>query len=203
MKKNPIFTEKCQQLLQEEEKNGKISIIPLNSSHAQEILKGVHYFSYINIVFNEDSLSSPVRVVVDGSRPVPFLKMATADLPANCIDSMNSLLNAILVFRMSPYAFSLDIRKAWLGIILKGLFNKLNLLAWYQNLREIKEEVLILRHSGAFGYNFMNCIFELINAKFISPEIKSEAVKVAVQLGRICDNLSSSEATEEEEKKRP
>ena len=58
--------------------------------------------------------------------------------------------------------------------------------------------MLILRHSGAFGYNFMNCIFELINAKFISPEIKSEAVKVAVQLGRFCDNMSSSENTEKE-----
>ena len=34
--------------------------------------------------------------------------------------------------------------------------------------------------------------------KFISPAIEEEAVKVAVQLGRFCDNLSSSEATEAE-----
>ena len=37
MEKNPIFIEKSQQLLKEEEKNGKISIIPMYSSQAQEI----------------------------------------------------------------------------------------------------------------------------------------------------------------------
>ena len=50
--KNPIFVEKCKQLLKEEEENGKISIIPMYSNQGQEILKGVHYFLYINIVFN-------------------------------------------------------------------------------------------------------------------------------------------------------
>ena len=197
-KKNPIFVKNCTNLLREEEERGKISIIPYNSTEGQTLLREPHYFSYLNIVFNEDSKSSPVRVVIDGSRPVPFLKIATSELPVTGEDSMNSLLTAILVFRMYEVAFSLDIRKAWHCIMLEGIFNKLNLLAWFKNLDEIKEEMIILRHSGAFGYPQMNTIFELINAKFVSPRLMLESAITAVTKGRYCDNCSSSEPTVDE-----
>ena len=70
LKTRPDVLKQAQALMDKEEKTGKLEKIYPSTEEYEQLLNSPHYFSYLNIVFNEDSQSSPTRIVVDGLRKI-------------------------------------------------------------------------------------------------------------------------------------
>ena len=111
LKTNPDVLKQAQALMNKEDKTGKLEKIYPTTEEYKKLLNSPHYFLYLNIVFNEDSLSSPTRIAVDGSRKIAGLEATVSTLIELLDNSVGNMLHAITSLRMFWYAFSADVQK--------------------------------------------------------------------------------------------
>ena len=127
---------------------------------------------YLNIVFNEDSLSSPTRIAVDGSQKIAGLEATVSTLIESLDNSVGNMLHAITSLRMFWYVFSADVKKCYHQIEVHGALRNLSLIAWYDNLVERKNPVVIMKKFMQFGFNCANGALEMTIAKYCRSETK-------------------------------
>ena len=116
----------------QEEIQKKIDIGCLEEVPEQELenlLKTVHHFCYLQLVFSENSESTSTRMINNTLTSTPGGTSFSIEnkVPVSEIgDSHESLLNFILY----RYGYSSDISKCYLRILVDELTSNLRLMAW-------------------------------------------------------------------------
>ena len=113
MKRNPQVLDQAQELMKKEEKAGKLIKFKYGSQEYDDLLSNAHHFSFLNIVFNEDSESSSTRIVVDSSRKIAGLQATVSTLTESLDHSVGNMLHTVVAFCLFAFAFSADIWKCY------------------------------------------------------------------------------------------
>ena len=135
MKKNPSVLDQAQELMRKEEKAGKLIKSKCDTQEYEDLLSHPHHFSFLNIVFNEDSESSPTRIVVDSSHKIAGLQATVSTLTESLDHSVGNMYHTVVAFCLFAFTFSADIKKCYHQINIKGDLPKLTLIAWYEDLK--------------------------------------------------------------------
>ena len=99
MKKNPDVLDQAQELMVKEEEAGKLVKFKHGTKEYEELINNPHHFSFLNIVFNEDSQSSLTRIVVDSSRKIGGLQATVSTLTESMENSLGNMLHTVVAFR--------------------------------------------------------------------------------------------------------
>ena len=157
----------------------------------EELLGGTHNFCYLSIVSNENSESASSRLINDtltANREGASFSLENKVPSSNIGDSFQSLVN----FRLYRHGYSSDISKCYLRVGVDSLTAKLRLCYWYQDPENMKDPIIMERHTMDFGDSIAALVIRIVQLKFLMAATKMKLVQEVIRKGAYAGNYNSS-----------
>ena len=122
-------------------------------------------FTWLNIVFNPDSLSTPQRLIHDFTSKIGSSMLSLEVLTLD--KTLGNMSEAALSFLLLKYIRTFDIATCYTQIVFTGDFVWCSLNIWFQDLSDCKKPVIYVRPAMAFGFPNASTVLEVSIFQFI------------------------------------
>ena len=170
----------------------------LSPKEVDNLKNETHSFCHYNIVWNESSTSTPVRLVCNSSTVVPRASTTISIEQQRPDKPLNSMFNALMRLRLYSVPLISDISKAYKHILIDKLASKCRLLYYYKDPMSCTNPQILVRSTLDFGDALAPFALEVANLKYIANHVDSKVAKYIVEDLRYADNIVFSFKTVDE-----
>ena len=181
-----LAIEAVDEIFKKELNEGKVEVLTVEEFR-RKAKKEPTAFTRLNLTFNPDLLSTPVRLIHDFTTAVGS---TTLSLEVLILDNaLDSIVEASLSFRLFELIQCWDIAKCYTQITWVVQFVLCSLNLWFRDIETCKDPLILERAAMTFGFPASPGVLEIAIFKYIWRRSTNQDLKTILGTSRFADNI--------------